>query len=189
MDRKLPEILTINEDYEIQEWLNKSCARILLSPSSCYLDDDIVCLEEVIRAIVQRYNEHDVLLAYTGYVDACKKVGKRPKHYRDFRKMPVFAENIKGIKCEHSFGANHVCQFCGKMEWQVLKRRECKDIEVIMNHPPEGYSLEFIEEIQAAIDKVLVSFGFARLEITEVGEKTSWSYYQFGECLEKENTS
>jgi len=65
------------------------------------------------------------------------------------------------------------------------KASERKDIVVTMNHPPVGYDLEFIEAIQNGIDKVLVGFGFARSEVTEIGEKTEWSYYQFGVCQAK----
>lgn len=57
--RKLPEQLSINESYEIQEALSElGMMRILLHPSKCYLNDDIVQLEDVIEAIIDRYNNY-----------------------------------------------------------------------------------------------------------------------------------
>ena len=99
--RELPNQLCINTDYEITEVLTlDGVERILLSPSKCYLEDDVVQLEEVIKAIVDRYNEHDVLLSYTAYVDACNKVGKKPHHYRKFRVHPMFEDNIRNSAIE-----------------------------------------------------------------------------------------
>lgn len=60
--RDLPDKLFINSDYEITELLTlDGVERILLSPSKCYLNDDIVQLEEVIEEIVKRYNENPML--------------------------------------------------------------------------------------------------------------------------------
>lgn len=57
--RELPEQLSINEDYEIQEALTlDGVSRILLHPSKCYLNDDVVQIESVIEAIVDRYNNY-----------------------------------------------------------------------------------------------------------------------------------
>lgn len=91
--RSLPEKLIVTEDYGIGEALTESCVRILLGASTCYLDDDDVCLEDVIEAVVARYNEHSCLLAYTGYVESCNKVGKRPQHYPDFRRGVYITTN------------------------------------------------------------------------------------------------
>ena len=56
-NRELPKSLTVTEDHEIGEFLTlDGVTRILLSPSKCYLDDDIVRLEAVIDEIVKRYN-------------------------------------------------------------------------------------------------------------------------------------
>lgn len=56
--RELPDKLSINSDFEITESLTlDGVERILLSPSKCYLNDDIVQLEAVIEEIVKRYNE------------------------------------------------------------------------------------------------------------------------------------
>ena len=55
--RQLPFQLNVNDDYEITETLTGGgIERILLSPSKCYLNDDIVQLEDVIHEIVRRYN-------------------------------------------------------------------------------------------------------------------------------------
>ena len=55
--RNLPETLNVNIDYEITETLTlDGVERILLSPSKCYLNDDVVQLEDVIHEIVRRYN-------------------------------------------------------------------------------------------------------------------------------------
>ncbi len=57
--RELPEQLSINKDYEIQEALTlDGVSRILLSPSKCYLNDGVVELESVIEALIDRYNNH-----------------------------------------------------------------------------------------------------------------------------------
>ena len=57
MVRELPLQLNVNNDYEITEPLTlDGVERILLSPSKCYLNDDIVQLEDVIHEIVRRYN-------------------------------------------------------------------------------------------------------------------------------------
>lgn len=57
MNRELPEQLNVNDDYEITESLTlDGVERVLLSPSKCYLNDDIVQLEDVIHEIVKRYN-------------------------------------------------------------------------------------------------------------------------------------
>lgn len=57
--KRLPKQLSINEDYEIQEALIlDGVARILLHPSKYYLNDDVVQLESVIEALVDRYNNH-----------------------------------------------------------------------------------------------------------------------------------
>lgn len=59
--RELPFELHITDDYEISEFLTvDGCERILLSPSKCYLNDDVVQLEAVIEEIVRRYNEYRV---------------------------------------------------------------------------------------------------------------------------------
>ena len=56
-NRELPHQLRVNEDYEIVEQLTcDGVERILLSPSKCYLKDDVVQLEAVIHEIVRRYN-------------------------------------------------------------------------------------------------------------------------------------
>lgn len=55
--RQLPIELVITDDYEIGESLTlDGVTRILLSPSKCYLDDDVVQLVDVIHEIVRRYN-------------------------------------------------------------------------------------------------------------------------------------
>ena len=55
--RNLPNKLNVNKDYEITETLTlDGVERILLSPSKCYLNDDIVQLELVIDEIAKRYN-------------------------------------------------------------------------------------------------------------------------------------
>lgn len=55
--RELPCQLRANEDHEIVELLTcDGVERILLSPSKCYLNDDVVQLEAVIDEIVKRYN-------------------------------------------------------------------------------------------------------------------------------------
>ena len=55
--RELPKQLTVTESYEIGELLTSDgVTRILLAPSECYLNDEIVQLEAVIDEIVKRYN-------------------------------------------------------------------------------------------------------------------------------------
>lgn len=55
--RELPLQLTVTPDHEIGEFLTcDGVTRILLSPSGCYLNDDVVQLEVVIDEIVKRYN-------------------------------------------------------------------------------------------------------------------------------------
>jgi len=57
MDR-LDTELVITDDYAIAENLkgNGSVQRILLEPSQCYLNDNVVQLEDLIHEIVRRYN-------------------------------------------------------------------------------------------------------------------------------------
>jgi len=55
--RELPLQLTVTEGHEIGEFLTyDGVTRIMLSPSKCYLNDDVVQLEAVIDEIVKRYN-------------------------------------------------------------------------------------------------------------------------------------
>ena len=55
--RMFPEQLNVNTSFEITESLTlDGVERILLSPSVCYLKDEIVQLEKVIEEIVRRYN-------------------------------------------------------------------------------------------------------------------------------------
>lgn len=60
MSQELPRYLTVTNDYEIGEHLAcDGMTRILLSPSKCYLDDDVVQLKALIDEIVKRYNKND----------------------------------------------------------------------------------------------------------------------------------
>ena len=55
----MPEELVLTDGYEIGEYVGDgevTATRILLSPSECYLNDEIVQLEDVIHEIVRRYN-------------------------------------------------------------------------------------------------------------------------------------
>ena len=52
-----PDKLRVSDDYDITETLaGDGIQRILLSPSKCYLNDDVVQLEDIIHEIVRRYN-------------------------------------------------------------------------------------------------------------------------------------
>lgn len=84
--RELPETLSLTEDYEIQEPIADCATRILLHPSKCYLNDDVVQLEEVIEMIVERYNQHEALLSYQEYVSLCINQNRVPQTFEVFKK-------------------------------------------------------------------------------------------------------
>lgn len=97
--RELPEQLSITDDFEIQEALTEFATRILLHPSECYLDDDIVQLENVIRAIVDRYNQWEALMAYRGYVSFCINQNRVPQGFEKFKKdlSLNYSESVRNI--------------------------------------------------------------------------------------------
>jgi len=89
--RELPERLSITDDYEIQEALSEpGMMRILLHPSKCYLKDEIVQLENVIEAIINRYNQHESLSAYQRYMDYYIVQNKMPQPFEKFKKALSF---------------------------------------------------------------------------------------------------
>lgn len=85
--RELPEKLNVTDGYEIQEALSKlGMMRILLHPAKCYLNDDVIQLESIIETIVDRYNQHEALLAYQGYVNFCITQNRVPMMFEEFKK-------------------------------------------------------------------------------------------------------
>ena len=59
---ELPIKLNINENFEITESLSlNGVERVLLEPSKCYLNDNIVQLERIIKAMVYRYNKYNIV--------------------------------------------------------------------------------------------------------------------------------
>jgi len=55
-----------------------------------------------------------------------------------------------------------------------------KDITIHLNHGLNDYSIEFIQQIEKALDETLGSLGFSRNSSTKSGDKVKLSYYQFG---------
>ena len=64
----------------------------------------------------------------------------------------------------------------------VPRIRDSQDIVVLINHSLDEYPIEFIQQLECAIDKALGSVGFTR-SVTSKGDGVQkLVYYQFAFC-------
>lgn len=78
-----------------------------------------------------------------------------------------------GTKCDVEYCIDGLCLYC--------QGRTCgqqKDIVVTINHSLDEYSIEFIQQIEKALDDALVKVGFTRSTSTKEN-KVEFVYWQF----------